>query len=40
MNDVGIDPGHIGRAAFAARIESDTARYDQVIRRAGIRLEQ
>jgi len=25
-NDVGIDPGYIGQAAFAARIESDTAR--------------
>jgi hypothetical protein len=39
MNDVGINPDRIGRAAFVARIESDTARYDWVIRQTGIRLE-
>jgi hypothetical protein len=33
-------PGTSGRAAFVARIESDPARYDQVIRRTGIRVEQ
>jgi tripartite-type tricarboxylate transporter receptor subunit TctC len=40
MNAVGINPEHIGQAAFIARIRSDTARYDQVIRQTGIRVEQ
>jgi hypothetical protein len=39
MNDGGIDPDHIGQAAFAARIGSDAARYERVIRRTGIRVE-
>jgi tripartite-type tricarboxylate transporter receptor subunit TctC len=40
MTDVGINPDHIGQAALIARIESDTAHYDQVIRQTGIRVEQ
>lgn len=39
MNDVGINPEHIGQAPFVARTRSDTARYDQVIRQTGIRVE-
>jgi hypothetical protein len=39
-SDAGINPDHIGRAAFVERIRSDTACYDQVIRQTGIRVEQ
>lgn len=39
MNDAGINPEHIGPAAFAEKIRSDTARYDAIIQQAGMRFE-
>ncbi|HEY2528128.1 MAG TPA: tripartite tricarboxylate transporter substrate binding protein [Xanthobacteraceae bacterium] len=40
MNDTGINPQHIGPAAFAERIRSDATRYEAIIREAGMRFEQ
>jgi tripartite-type tricarboxylate transporter receptor subunit TctC len=40
MNDTGINPLHIGPAAFAERIRSDTVRYDAIIQQAGMHFEQ
>jgi tripartite-type tricarboxylate transporter receptor subunit TctC len=40
MNDAGMNPEHIGPAAFAERIGSDAARYNEIIRQRGIHLEQ
>ncbi len=40
MNDTGINPQHIGPAAFAERIRSDAARYEAIIREAGMHFEQ
>jgi hypothetical protein len=40
MNDAGIDPDHIGKAAVVERIRSDTARRGQVIRQTRIRAKQ
>jgi tripartite-type tricarboxylate transporter receptor subunit TctC len=40
MNDTGINPQHVGPAAFAERIRSDAARYDAIIQQAGMHFEQ
>jgi tripartite-type tricarboxylate transporter receptor subunit TctC len=40
MNEAGINPQHIGPAAFAERIRSDASRYEAIIREAGMRFEQ
>jgi tripartite-type tricarboxylate transporter receptor subunit TctC len=40
MNDTGINPQHIGTAAFAELIRSDAARYDAIIQQAGMHFEQ
>lgn len=39
MHDVGISPEHVGAAPFAEKIRSDAARYDTVIRQAGMHFE-
>jgi tripartite-type tricarboxylate transporter receptor subunit TctC len=40
MNATGINPQHIGPAAFAEKIHNDAARYEAIIREAGMRFEQ
>jgi tripartite-type tricarboxylate transporter receptor subunit TctC len=40
MNEAGINPQHIGPAAFTERIRTDAARYEAIIREAGMRFEQ
>jgi tripartite-type tricarboxylate transporter receptor subunit TctC len=40
MNGTGINPLHIGPAAFAERIRSDAARYDAIIKQAGMRFDE
>jgi tripartite-type tricarboxylate transporter receptor subunit TctC len=40
MIDIGLNPEHLDPAASAARIRADTARYDQIIKDTGIRVEQ
>ncbi|HZC57886.1 MAG TPA: tripartite tricarboxylate transporter substrate binding protein [Xanthobacteraceae bacterium] len=40
MNETGINPQHIGPAAFAQRIRSDVERYDAIIRQAGMHFER
>ena len=40
MNDLGINPEHIGPAAFVERIRNDEARYEEIIRRAGTGIER
>jgi hypothetical protein len=40
MNDAGIDPDHIGKAAVVEHIRSDTTRCGQVIRQTRIGAEQ
>jgi tripartite-type tricarboxylate transporter receptor subunit TctC len=40
MNETGINSQHIGPAAFAKLIRSDAARYDAIIRQAGMHFEQ
>jgi tripartite-type tricarboxylate transporter receptor subunit TctC len=39
MNDTGINPEHVGPPLFAERIRSDAARYDAIIRQAGMHFE-
>jgi tripartite-type tricarboxylate transporter receptor subunit TctC len=39
MNDAGINPEHIGPAAFAVKIRDDAARYETIIRQAGIHFD-
>jgi tripartite-type tricarboxylate transporter receptor subunit TctC len=39
MNDTGINPEHVGPALFAEKIRSDAARYDAIIRQAGMHFE-
>jgi tripartite-type tricarboxylate transporter receptor subunit TctC len=39
LNDTGINPEHIGPAAFAQRIRDDAARYDAIIRQAGMHFD-
>ena len=39
MTEAGINPAHIGQAHFIERIRSNTAHYDDVIRRMGIKFE-
>lgn len=40
MNDSGINPEHVGPAPFAEKIRGEAARYDAIIRQAGIHFEQ
>jgi tripartite-type tricarboxylate transporter receptor subunit TctC len=40
MLDSGLDPTHIGQAAFVERIRVEAARYDQIIAQTGIRVER
>ncbi len=40
MNETGINPQHLGPAAFAGRMRSDAARYEAIIREVGMRFEQ
>jgi tripartite-type tricarboxylate transporter receptor subunit TctC len=39
MHDVGISPEHVGAASFAEKIRGDAARYDAVIRQAGMHFD-
>ncbi len=39
MNEFGIGPEHIAKAAFAERIHTDAGRYAQIIQQSGIRIE-
>ena len=39
MTEVGINPQHIGPTAFGARIHNDAARYEIIIREAGMHFE-
>lgn len=39
MNATGINPEHVGPAAFAERIRSDAAHYEAIIREAGMRFD-
>ena len=39
MNEAGINPQHIGPAAFAERVRTDAARYEAIIREAGMHFE-
>ncbi|HEX4409417.1 MAG TPA: tripartite tricarboxylate transporter substrate-binding protein [Xanthobacteraceae bacterium] len=40
MNDIGFGPDYLDRAAFAARIAADAARYGPIIRQSGITAER
>jgi tripartite-type tricarboxylate transporter receptor subunit TctC len=40
LNDAGINPQHLGPAALAERVRSEAARYDAIIRKAGMIFEQ
>jgi tripartite-type tricarboxylate transporter receptor subunit TctC len=40
MNNFGIGPEHIAKAAFAERIRADRTRYEEIIRQTGVRIEQ
>ncbi|HEX3505660.1 MAG TPA: tripartite tricarboxylate transporter substrate-binding protein [Xanthobacteraceae bacterium] len=39
LNDTGINPQHIGPGAFAKKIRDDAARYDAIIRQAGMHFD-
>jgi len=40
LSGAGIDPEPISQAAFVERIRTDAARYDDIIRKTGIRIER
>jgi tripartite-type tricarboxylate transporter receptor subunit TctC len=40
MNDFGMEPLYLPQAAFVEQIRADTARYDRIIKEAGIAIER
>jgi tripartite-type tricarboxylate transporter receptor subunit TctC len=40
MLDAGLDPTYIGQGPFVARIRAEAARYDEIIKRTGIKVER
>ena len=40
MLDAGLDPTYVGQNAFVERIRAEAARYSEIIRRTGIKVDR